>query len=249
MEKNSETTKALAETFLTAALNFQAQSLKARDACSKEYRSKEPIEQNTLRILIDGQIASLAQRFSNQTTVTDQKISYQLSIFTSYVRSHFVINDLILGGDVIEALTVIRRQIEALARLNEIDSKPLQTLLGRTPNVGNVLGKGSGPLYGYISGIAHSASLDVSKLLGVIDDNERVGTSITPVFSDSLGAAFEVHWFFSLYFLVWVIEKFAVWYPGYDNSDDKSLLERTFLLALQAGVLRYPPEDHEAKKD
>lgn len=247
-ELKSEMTKTDPDVLLTAACNFQALSLKSREACREEYRRKEPNEHNVLRILIDGQIASLAHRFSNQTIATDEGISYQLTIFTSYIRSHFVINDLIMGGDVIEALTVVRRQIEALARLNEIDSRPLQKLLGKTPNVRNILGKHSGSLYGYLSEVAHSASPHISILLGVVSDRERAGTSLTPMFSDSLGAAFEVHWYFSLYFLVWVIKKFAVWYPDYDNSDDERLIEKTLFLAVQAGVLRYPPSEPEAKE-
>lgn len=233
-------TEAEAKALLTAACDFQARSLKGRTACSEEYRSKESNEHNILRILIDGQIASIANRFSNQIVETNERISYQLAIVTSYIRSHFLINDLIMGGDIIEALTVIRRQIEALARLNEADSGPLQMLFGRTPNVKNILNQGSGPLYGYLSEVAHSSSPRLSTLLGIVSDPERIGASLIPVFSESLAAAFEVHWFFALHFLAWVIEKLGLWHREYDNSDDKRLLGEALLLGVQLNVLRNP---------
>jgi hypothetical protein len=77
-------------------------------------------------------------------------------------------------------------------------------------------------------------------LLGAVQEGERIGASLTSLFSESLTTAFDVHWFFSLYLLVWVIEKFPDWYPGYDNSEDKSLLQMTLHAALRIGVIQHP---------
>jgi hypothetical protein len=244
LKAKKKTDEAKAEALLAAACNFQAQTLKSREACHEQYRRAELSERNSFRITIDGEIASLAMRFSNQTVTANQKISYQLAIFTSYVRTHFIINDLIMDGDVIEALTLIRRHIEALARLNEIDSKPLQDLLRQTPNVRNVLNKGSGPIYGWLSEIAHSAPRAMD-LLGVVQEGERIGASLTSVYSESLNTAFDVHWFFSLYFLAWVVEKFPGWYPGYDNSEDKALLQMIFHTALRMGIIQHSLKENK----
>jgi hypothetical protein len=43
-------------------------------------------------------------------------------LVTSYVRTHFIVTDLILNGDLVEAVTLIRKQLESVARLNELES-------------------------------------------------------------------------------------------------------------------------------
>lgn len=233
---------------MATACDFQARSLTARNSCKEQYRRAETGEQNSLRILIDGLLASLVTKISQPIPNVDEKISYQIAIVASTIRSHFVINDLIMNGDILEALTVIRKQLEGIARLNEIDSAPLAKLLGRTPNVKNLFGKQSGAVYGYLSEIAHSASPHIAVLLGVLNDGERSGPSLTPVFSDHLSAAFEVHWFFALYVLVWITRKLSEWYPGYDNAGELRRTDAALSLALAIGVLRYPDPNPGSKQ-
>ena len=57
----------------------------------------------TLRILVDGQIAALETILSNPLQTVIPALSYQIGLVTSCVRTHFLVTDLILNGDLIEA--------------------------------------------------------------------------------------------------------------------------------------------------
>ena len=83
----------------------------------------------------------------------------------SYVRTHFIVTDLILNGDLVEAVTLIRKQLESVARLNELDQRPLHKLEGKTPNIRMFFEHGGGEMYGHLSEVAHFSKPRVSELM------------------------------------------------------------------------------------
>jgi hypothetical protein len=113
------------EELLSLACKFQADSEKARGQTRESYRKNEPEKHNSFRIILDGLIARTSKQLLNKLDNSNEKISYQISLTTSFIRTHFLINDLILNGDLIEAFILIRKQFESLTRLHEIDDKPL----------------------------------------------------------------------------------------------------------------------------
>ena len=135
----TEITKEIIEEIMRNACEYQGKCFEARDQVRKYYKTQEKEGENTLRIFIDGLMAKIAQeQASKKIENTNDKISYQISLFTSFIRTHYLINDLFMQGDIIEAITLIRKQFESLTRLNEIDSKPLLKLHKKTPNVCNI---------------------------------------------------------------------------------------------------------------
>jgi hypothetical protein len=119
------------EQLLAAACNFQGRGMEAREKCREGFRHAEREEDNTLRIFVDGLVASLQDKLSQPIEKVDQAISYQIGVVTSYVRTHFIVTDLILNGDLVEAVILIRKQLESVARLNELDERPLNKLEGK----------------------------------------------------------------------------------------------------------------------
>ena len=97
------------EGLLKVACEFQGMSLESRQQASKEYRKHETDSESALRVILDGLMARLANNMQNKIETTDEKVSYQISLSSSFVRTHYVINDLILNGDLIEATTLIRK--------------------------------------------------------------------------------------------------------------------------------------------
>ena len=142
-------------------------------------------------------------KFENST----EQISYQLSLSASFLRSHFIINDLILNGDLIEAFTLIRKQLEILTRLHEIDKKPLFKLLKKTPNVVNLFKDGGKQLYPTLSEIAHFATPRVGELLTVKTfDDGSIGPSVHPAYNIDALACYDRHAYVSIYFVFWFME-------------------------------------------
>jgi hypothetical protein len=179
-----------------------------------------------------------AEKIQEKIENTDENTSFQLSIAASYTRTHYLVCDMILDGDLVEASVLIRKQLEAVARLNELDSKPLSKLLKKTPNVSNVLNKSSGKIYGILSEVAHSSSHRIANLLTIFEDGERCGPSTTPVYSEHSRGAWDTMVFIDIYFLFWISKKLETWYPEIELEEHKKLLVTTFLMAKDKEIIQ-----------
>jgi len=230
-----------ADKLLRAACEFQGRSLAARELCREEFRRTEAEQNNVLRILVDGQIGQIADRVTNKVQATNPAISYQIGVSASFIRTHFLVSDLILNGDLIEAIILIRKQLESLTRLHELDSEPFLKLSGKVPNI-KIFQGAAARMYGGLSEVAHFSTSSVGELLHVAERGELVGPSLLPVFTERSLACFDMVHFVAVYFIAWIVEKLPAWYPGYDNYKDKTLLAETFILATDAGVLRLPED-------
>src|SRR5690606_9971591 len=143
------------EELLREAGDFATEATLAREMTKKKYRKDEPNGHNIVRISLDGLIARTSKQLANKIESPTEKISYQIGLAVSFIRTHYIINDFIMQGDLIEAFTLIRKNFESITRLNEIDKSPLQKLLRKTPNVINIFNQGGKQLYPTLSEIAH----------------------------------------------------------------------------------------------
>ncbi|SMP86929.1 hypothetical protein SAMN06313486_10438 [Epsilonproteobacteria bacterium SCGC AD-308-P11] len=228
------------ESLIKNACDFQAMSDEAREIAREKFRRKETEVENTIRISIDGLITSLIKETENKIDIVDKKISFKLTLISSYIRTHFIINDFLLNGDLVEASVLMRKQLETIVRLNELDSKSLEKLLGKTPNVGNILKGESGKIYELLSGIAHSSSHRIGELLSVVEDGEKVGVSNIPTYSEHAHSGWDLNTFISFYFLFHLLECVENWYPEKDFSEYSNLLFSTFAIAVKNGTINIP---------
>lgn len=129
---------------------------------------------------------------------------------------------------------------------HELDSKPLQKLTGKVPNIKNILKEGAGRMYGDLSEVAHFSTPRVAELLHIFDHGELTGPSLLPIYSERCGACMDMDHFVSLYFIAWMVEKLPSWYAGFDNTERKMFLSRTVLTALEGGVIRMPEDEKKA---
>ena len=222
------------------AIDFQGLSKQARLKAAEEYKENESDGLFAIRVALDGQIARMTLRFKEQIENSNEKVSYQLDLSASFLRTHFVINDLILSGDIIEALTLIRKQIENLTRLIEIDDKPLAKLSRKTPNVINILKKTGKKLYQELSEIAHFGSPRVGALIKIKNENEsKCGPSVLPMFSDTLFEVYKQHSFISIYFAFWIIGFLnSVYNDKYAKESDENIMIEIFKKAVSEGIMK-----------
>jgi hypothetical protein len=96
-----------------------------------------------------------------------------------------------LGGEIIEAVVIMRKQIELLSRLQELVSgQELERLNKKTPNVAYL----KTPLkttYGDHSEISHSATARIFELLGSISTHDGVYIALYPVFQGNVYVVFQ----------------------------------------------------------
>lgn len=237
-------TEEIVEELIKNACEYQARCIESRDQTQEIYKTHEEEGANSLRTIIDGLIAQMAiEQSSKKIKNTNEKISYQISLLTSFIRTHYLISDLFMQGDVIEAMTLIRKQFESLARLHEIDSKPLLKLHKKTPNVCNVFKKAGKMIYPQLSEAAHFGTPNVGKLLQEIEDGDLLGPSLIPVYHESSLACMELNCFMAIHFLRWLIDKHKEFYEDFNGKKEESILAHITYKAFELGIIRIPEED------
>jgi len=232
------------EELLKQACEFQGLSMQSREISSEKYRNKETDAESYIRIVIDGLMARLAQNMKEKVKNTNEKISYQIALSASYVRTHFIINDMILHSDLVEANTLIRKQLESLTRLHELDDKPLQKLMRKTPKVINTFKAMGKQTYPHLSEIAHFASPKAGELLHVMEmEGDLIGPSMIPIYTDAAHGCFDMQALVSFYFLFWFIGKQKEFYEAFDGKAEEKLLLSAFKAAIDADVIRVNGDD------
>lgn len=236
---------------LESSGRYQVQAEFSRKKAREQFRAKESKECNDLRLIIDALVASLVTIMTTPVEKVSEAISYQITCCASFTRAHFVINDLLMRGDVPEAATLIRKQVEVSARAVELDTQPLSKLLKKTPKVSALFRNGEGQMYGALSTAAHFGEPEMAQLLSVADDPLRgvACVSVYPSYNNHVHTCFEMQYVAAVYFLGWIIGKLRDWYP----SKDFTLMQELFFVALHeadtAGVIKLPTEaDHVAKR-
>ncbi|MBR9859986.1 hypothetical protein GYB22_04430 [bacterium] len=226
---------------IKSATNVTSEFIKARDLAYKRYRKLEPEPHNRFRVTLDGLIGRTIMQLRHKIDSTNDKISYQISIAISFVRTHFLLNELILNGELIESYTLIRKNFESATRLNEIDKNPLQKLLKKTPNVINIFGVSGKRLYPDLSEIAHFGTPRVGELLSIDSANDgRVGPSLIPIHSEHGIECYNRHAFVSIYFVFWLIQFLKKVYPEYDSTDDDQAFMFVISAAEECNILESP---------
>lgn len=143
---------------------------------------------------------------------------YIAKLIVSFVRTHFIATDLVIQGELVEGATLIRKQFELLARLNELlKVESVDSLLKRTPNLSNLRTQMKS-LYGSYSEIAHSSALDPLQLLGSVEVGEGSMTAVYPVFSEHAYISLSHIALCVFEYFLWADEFFAENIPEYDRE-------------------------------
>lgn len=158
-----------------------------RESASREFASREPRLMSILDAageLISAQTMFLSGR--DLRVVEGGPLIGRLIV--SYCRTHFIAADLIRQCELIEASVLMRKQMELIARLHELEREGQSQLEGKTPQIKWLLSRVK-RLYGELSAIAHSAKDEPLGLLGHLETNSGVFAPLYPEFDDNAYAA------------------------------------------------------------
>ena len=232
----------ISEKLLHSACEFQGISQQARMACREQFRRVETSEQNVLRIGVDGMVATLSERISEPIDNVTEESSYQVGLSASFIRSYYIVTELLMNGDLIEGLVLLRKQVEILARILELEERSVALLRGKTPNIKYILTNGTGRVYGHLSEVAHFSTPECAEIMGVNTDGVRFGPSLTPQFHNPAFGYMELSHFTGVRFSQWMLSKLKVWYPKIDLSFEHGLAFLVISNAFDAGVLERKEE-------
>lgn len=193
------------------------------------------------RMTLMGLAAELVGLRAGQPGKTEEAISQRLALIVAAVQGAGVTETLISEGQYIKAAGALRQDLEILARLREIDEG--LAVIGKQSNIKNAP-MGSGPVYGYLSGITHVAKPDViDRLLGQQQVGpEAFGIAVVPVFDeDAAVGLYELH----VWMLIELIrEMIRTHIDLYGEDDDLTLIitrwARIGDVLVEAGHLKTP---------
>lgn len=169
-----------------------------------------------------GRMTSFFTDFSHRLDgieVGDEGLQYKLLLAVSFMRTHVCACEHIFNSESIESATLLRKQLELIARMKEVDVNQLSTLFGRVPNVRNV--RPMNVLYGVLSKIAHNADVESLDMLGFrMEDEMHKHFCLYPVYNENTIFSFGIAIGLFLMFVVEAIHLQKGIIPGYDVQAD-----------------------------
>ena len=229
-----ERTKEIVE----AVLKFEENSSETRKIVNAKFLENEIELHYIFRKTLDGFLILIMENLFGKYDDASEKLLYQLNLTVSYIRTHFVINNLIVDGDLIEAYTLIRKQFEKYTRLNELDNKPIEKLRGKTPNVINLFGEAGKEIYPELSEVEHFGHPRVSEFLSVETKDGKKGPSIFPTYKESAIICYDRSAYVALYFSAWLVDFVQENNSKYDRNKDIETFLMLEKMALDCNIIR-----------
>ena len=183
---------------------------------------------NLLIASINELVASMTLFVSGKSFREIENGLYIADLMVSFCRSHFIASDLILGGELVDAAVIVRKQMELLARVNELSAGlDVEKLVKRTPNIKH-LKTGLNRLYSEYSEISHSASPKAMQLLGRKELKEGTFTPVYPEFQENAYVSMQHLVMTSLEYYVWCANFLIDNFPEYDITYDSVLFKKAY---------------------
>lgn len=180
---------------------------------------------NNLVVSVNELVASTTLFSSGKNLQDIQNGLYIGNLIVSFCRSHFIASDLILHGELIEAATIIRKQVELLSRLNELrNGLDIEKLIKKTPNLKHLITNFK-TLYPDYSGIAHSSNPKFLQLLGETEQKNGVFTTLYPRFQENCYVSMSHLVVSALEFFVWASIFYSEYFQEYNPLDDVALVK------------------------
>lgn len=149
---------------------------------------------------------------------------YVSDLLISFTRTHFVAQDLLGQGEHIEAIVLVRKQLELLARLHEIaKAEKIEGLIRKTPNL-RALDAKLRVLYATYSEVAHSAHPIHLQQLGNIKVRGKEYRAVYPVYDPNSIVTFQHLMLTIVEFYRWAKPILSAAYSDYDFKADDELI-------------------------
>lgn len=197
-----------------------------REIAKNNFFDKNPQISNLIEA-INSYVATVMLDLSGKNFRSLENGLYIGDLIVSFTRTHFIVVDLILYSELLEAATLMRKQMELLARLNELkSSKDPSLLLNKTPNL-SMLSTQLKRLYSDYSEIAHSANPEKLSLLGKTLHDEKRYTTVYPQFDENSYVALQ-HLILSVFeYFLWAHVFFKENNFGHDIKSSEKWLNET----------------------
>jgi hypothetical protein len=180
--------------------------IRARDVfrlhARNQFLANNPGATQLLAIMND-YVAKVMFALSGQDISSVDHARYVSGLMVSFTRTHFIAADLVTCCDLIDAATLLRKQFELVARLQELEAvQSIEKLLNRTPNIRH-LHTHAKKIYSEYCRVAHSAHPEPLQLLGESIEHEHTFTAVYPHFDPNAYVALQHQFLTVIEYYVW----------------------------------------------
>ena len=171
-------------------MSYREKLVDARLYAEKRLLEDYPEAKNIMNKTID--FFTIVTNKLDGIVFAEEKVQYKLLLIISFMRTHYVINELITYSEIIEASTLMRKQLELIARLKEIDVSELERLDKKVPQMKHI--QWMKEYYGIWSQVAHNASFDSLDMLGFnMEDENHKRFYVQPSYTENTIKAFNMN--------------------------------------------------------
>lgn len=185
-----------------------------------------------------GRMTSFFTNFTqrlNGIEISDEKLQYKILLSVSFMRTHICACEHIINSENIEGITLLRKQLELIARMREVDIKKLEQIYDTVPNVS--YGKPMNEEYGLMSTIAHSANIESLDMLGFrIEDDIHKQISVYPIYNENTIYAFDTAIGLFFMFSLEAISLLQTIIPDYNVQSDGDAIMEFFQFGKSSGI-------------
>lgn len=205
-------------------MSYREKLVDARLYAEKRLLEDYPEAKNIMNKTID--FFTIVTNKLDGIVFAEEKVQYRLLLIISFMRTHYVINELITYSEIIEASTLMRKQLELIARLKEIDVSELERLDKKVPQMKHI--QWMKEYYGIWSQVAHNASFDSLDMLGFnMEDENHKRFYVQPSYTENTIEAFNMNIGLFMLFAMEVANFMEKAIPDY-----KPIEEMKFVLSL-----------------
>ena len=218
-------------------MHFREAYLACRKSAIEQFDKSIPMGKALVKEMED-YIGRLYSRLS-EISLTGEQEHHRLPLIISYIRTHFVIDELIRCCENIEAATLIRKQLEVLARYKETENLPkLKKAIEekKVPQMKNV--ENAGGMYGRLSEIAHSAKPETYTLFSYEKlENGNAGINLFGIYDENVKVTFGIHIDVFCRFFSEMLTFQQEHVTGYSDTEDMKWMLETFIpMGLESGI-------------
>ncbi|MGP9807283.1 hypothetical protein ACT3TQ_01240 [Halomonas sp. AOP12-C2-37] len=207
-------------------------------SCHREtFTRTESKELVDLRCCLDGAIALIYNEANEPIEDISENIEYQLCVSASFIKTHLLLNDLILDGNLVESFVLLRKQLESLARLEELNTHCVRDLEGKTPNIRSAIEGQAGHIYGALSEIAHFSCFQVNGLLSLTPKSDHAEVDVFSRYTENSINCMKLRMYLGLGFVRWMLLNLKAWYPekNWEMLEESVML--IFSMAFESGLI------------
>ena len=153
---------------------------------------------------------------------------YYSKLIVSFTRTHFILYDLIICNELVDASVLYRKQLELVSRLFELGKNiDISKLLKKTPRLQH-LEFGLNRLYSDYSELTHSSTVEKLNLLGFIKAEGGHYSAVFPVFQENSYVSFYHLFLLVTQYHYWIAEKYEEWFEDYSRDEDCKIFTKCY---------------------